>query len=122
MHKHDLSAFTAQTAGDLRLLALDLRLIGDRIVLDLIWVHVKRQGTGTEAMTRLCRWADERGLTISLDTAGREQRFTIGTTSSRRLISFYRRFGFVSNRGRNMRTDIPQAMYRLPAARAEAAA
>ena len=37
-----------------------------------------------------------------------------GATSVPRLIKFYKRFGFVENRGRNKDFDINYSMYRLP--------
>src|SRR5437867_1563885 len=54
---------------------------------------------GTKAMQEFCRYADEHHLIGSLSPASKEA--GIGTTSRSRLVSFYKRFGFVENKGRN---------------------
>lgn len=51
-------------------------------------------GTGTSVMHAICRFADERHLTLFLSPSG-----DFGGTVSR-LKAFYRRFGFLPNNGR----------------------
>lgn len=60
----------------------------------------QKQGAGTGAMTDLAQYADERGLTIVLVPGVRDTGH--GTTSRSRLIKFYKRFGFIENKGRKM--------------------
>lgn len=67
----------------------------------------RKQGIGTEFMTDLARMADEAGRTITL-TAAKD----FGATSVGRLKEFYKRFGFVENKGRNYDPAISGSMYR----------
>lgn len=60
----------------------------------------QKQGAGTGAMNDLARFADERGLTIVLVPGVKDTGH--GTTSRSRLIKFYKRFGFIENKGRNI--------------------
>lgn len=66
-------------------------------------------GAGTRAMQQLTDYADSTGqrieLTPSADFGGNKARLT----------EFYKRFGFVENRGRNKNYEISEAMYREPA-------
>lgn len=65
-------------------------------------------GVGTQFMQDLARYADEQGkpltLTPSADFGG----------DKKRLTEFYKRFGFVENKGKNKDYAISEAMYRLP--------
>jgi len=58
------------------------------------------QGAGSKAMEDLVDFADERGLTIVLIPGVKDPHQ--GTTSRSRLVKFYKRFGFIENKGRNM--------------------
>lgn len=66
------------------------------------------QGTGTEIMSDIVAWAEENGNTIALSPTG-----DYGGDPDR-LAEFYRRFGFVDNRGKDKDFAISETMYRLP--------
>jgi GNAT superfamily N-acetyltransferase len=70
----------------------------------------RKQGMGTAAMKELCAFADKVGKRIELNVADRDP--NSGTTSRSRLIRFYRRFGFVPNKGRNKDFRTRASMYR----------
>ncbi len=73
-------------------------------VIDLSAIHVdktnQKQGAGTGAMNDLADYADKHGLTIVLTPGVRDT--GQGTTSRSRLVKFYKRFGFIENKGRKM--------------------
>lgn len=81
-----------------------------RLVLSRLVVPAGRrnQGRGSAFMAALCELGDRTGkrveLTPTSDFGG----------SKRRLIQFYKRFGFVQNKGRNRDFEIGEDMYRLP--------
>lgn len=72
----------------------------------------QRQGKGTAAMDDLCAFADlhARRILLSPGRANKEH----GTTSRRRLVLFYKRFGFVENSGRRKDFTTMAGMYRHP--------
>ena len=72
----------------------------------------RKQGLGTEAMTSLAAYADQHGQRVILTVGQRDDHH--GTTSSSRLRKFYKRFGFVENKGRNKDYRISASMYREP--------
>jgi predicted GNAT family N-acyltransferase len=72
----------------------------------------RKQGLGTKAMEDLTHFSDAFGMVMTLSPAT-----DFGATSKERLKRFYRRFGFVSNKGRNKNWQISDSMYRLPAGR-----
>lgn len=80
----------------------------DKISLDLIVVKDKNQGTGSKVLQELCDYADKYTkiiiLTPSSDFGG----------NVKKLIEFYKRFGFVLNDGKNKIFGIFEKMYRLP--------
>jgi GNAT superfamily N-acetyltransferase len=73
-------------------------------IIDLSAIHVdkanQKQGAGTGAMNDLADYADEHGLTIVLVPGVKDT--GQGTTSRSRLVKFYKRFGFIENKGRKM--------------------
>ena len=73
-------------------------------IIDLSAIHVdkadQRQGAGTGAMNDLIDYADTHELTIVLVPGVRDTGH--GTTSRSRLVKFYKRFGFIENKGRRM--------------------
>jgi GNAT superfamily N-acetyltransferase len=72
----------------------------------------RKQGVGTKALEALTQFADEHGQRIVLTPALKDSRH--GTTSRSRLVRFYKRFGFVLNKGRNKDFTTMQGMYREP--------
>lgn len=89
-------------------LKLDLLGSGDRITLSRIVLpkEGRGQGTGTAIMQRITAWADQNGKTIGLTPSG-----DFGGSKSR-LPGFYKRFGFIENKGKNRDFEISEAMYR----------
>ena len=79
-----------------------------QIVLDKIVVpeDSRSQGVGTQAMQQLIEYADRTGqpiaLTPSEDFGG----------DKKRLAEFYKRFGFIENKGRDKDFEISEGMYR----------
>jgi predicted GNAT family N-acyltransferase len=84
------------------------------IVISSIIVNndARKSGVGTAIMTALCNYADTNNKKITLTPATRDSHQ--GTTSTARLIKFYRRFGFVENKGRRKDFTISDYMYRDP--------
>ena len=76
------------------------------------------KGTGTSFLTQLCKWADSNKRTIVLQTAVKDDKkfAEFKTTSSQsRLVTFYKRFGFISNYSkRDYRSDLIGNMHRNP--------
>lgn len=68
--------------------------------------ELQRQGTGTKVMNRLIELADEHGAMIALSPSG-----DFGA-SVPRLKRFYKRFGFIPNKGRYSEPAITGAMIR----------
>lgn len=87
----------------------DLGLDGMRVAPDF-----RNQGVGAAAMKELTDFADANGLRVRLSPATKNDRN--GTTSRERLVDFYKRFGFVENKGRNIDHAISDGMYRMPQA------
>lgn len=78
------------------------------ITLNKIIINDKGHGYGSMFMTDLCSWCDinDKILCLTPDDS-------FGTTKPK-LIKFYKRFGFVENKGRNSDFNIKEAFYRLP--------
>ena len=83
----------------------------DKLVLSKIEVpkELRQSGVGTNAMQELAGFADKQNKTITLSPST-----DFGGTSVNRLKDFYKRFGFVENKGRNKDFSISESMYRLP--------
>ncbi|HAV2988100.1 TPA: GNAT family N-acetyltransferase [Acinetobacter baumannii] len=69
---------------------------------------MRNQGTGTKAMQDIIRYADSQNKTIALTPSS-----DFGGNKSR-LTSFYKKLGFVENKGRNKDYEISESMYRSP--------
>jgi GNAT superfamily N-acetyltransferase len=67
------------------------------------------KGVGSGVMAEITSMADAEGKTITLTPST-----DFGATSANRLKDFYKRFGFVENKGRNKDFTIRESMYRLP--------
>lgn len=69
---------------------------------------LRNQGTGTKAMQDILNYADSQNKTIALtpsaDFGGNKNKLT----------SFYKKLGFVENKGRNKDYEISESMYRSP--------
>jgi len=102
--QNELNAFAARTASKHKLRQLWLYYDSRHNVIDLSAIHVdkadQKQGAGTGAMNDLTDFADERDLAIVLIPGVRDTGH--GTTSRSRLVKFYKRFGFIENKGRKM--------------------
>jgi GNAT superfamily N-acetyltransferase len=72
----------------------------------------RKQGVGTAVMNELVDYADRVGKRIFLTPGLPDDRH--GTTSRGRLVKFYKRFGFVENKGRNKDFTLSPGMYRDP--------
>lgn len=72
----------------------------------------RKSGIGSEVMKSLTEYADSVGKMIVLTPGDKDDHH--GTTSRNRLKKFYKRFGFVENKGRNKDFTINAGdMYRL---------
>lgn len=73
-----------------------------------------REGIGSQVMEELTRWADANGSVLVLTPASQGR----GFPSKTKLKSWYRRFGFVPNKGRNKDYLYMDTMIRRPQAKA----
>lgn len=99
-YKVYLQLWPGQINGDLQLGYLEVPKIN------------RKAGIGSKLMTTLCQYADQQNLRITLSPALKGN--TMGTTSSARLVKFYKRFGFVLNKGRRSDLILSERMYRVP--------
>ena len=76
-----------------------------RIVVDK---SARNTGTGTKAMQDIIDYADKNGKRVTLTPSS-----DFGGSKSR-LVDFYKRFGFVENKGRTKDLGISDTMYRSP--------
>ena len=81
---------------------------GGYVILPLIVVPERSRGLGTAIMTEIINQADRHGDTLALSPTS-----DFGG-SKKRLEKFYRRFGFVPNKGSSKNFDIQQTMIRPP--------
>jgi len=77
--------------------------------LDKIVAQQKNEGVGTKTMNDLVDWADENDITVALTPST-----SFGATSVNRLKDFYKKFGFVENKGRNKIWNTTASMIREP--------
>jgi len=105
----------ALAGPDLSSFVVNLTLTGD-ISLDSIIVSrgAQRAGLGSKVLRQLTRFADMNGRRLILTPGQRDP--IHGTTSRDRLVRFYKRFGFVENKGRNADLSISAGMLREPTA------
>src|SRR5690606_14122922 len=68
------------------------------------------QGLGTRYMERLTAWADRGGVKLALTPE------KVANTSKARLTTFYKRHGFVANKGASRDFSTREAMVREPQA------
>jgi GNAT superfamily N-acetyltransferase len=108
----DISAFSSYIQNKYDLESFFVYEKGDLITLGMLKVADKKQGTGTAVMNELINYADQNNKRIFLTPGLPDDRH--GTTSRGRLVKFYKRFGFVENKGRNKDFTLPVGMYREP--------
>lgn len=80
----------------------------NKISIDLIIVKDKNKGTGSKVMKEICEYADKNNKIIILSPSNE-----FGS-SKKRLIEFYKRFGFIENKDKNKIPGIFETMYRMP--------
>lgn len=113
--KADIDRFRTEIKSRHGLSHFDLHLTnqGD---LDLSMIEVPRdarkKGVGSAALQDVVDYADEQGRRIVLTPGLKDAHH--GTTSRGRLVDFYKRFGFVENKGRNKDFTTREGMYRKP--------
>lgn len=94
---------------------LFLNSLGDIILSDIeVPKQFRKQGIGSKVLTKLIQIADDNNLRIVLTPGLRDTKH--GATSRARLINFYKRFGFVLNKGRNKDFRVSELMIREPKA------
>jgi GNAT superfamily N-acetyltransferase len=83
---------------------------GNTVTLNKIIVpeDQREAGTGSAVMQRVIEWADTNNKTIAL-TPSKDFGGTV-----KRLKEFYKRYGFVDNKGKNKDFEISEAMFREP--------
>ena len=71
------------------------------ITIDMIEVSKdnRSSGVGSSVMNEIINYADKKGMILDLVPSIKDS--NIGTTSRTRLIKFYKKFGFVENKGKN---------------------
>lgn len=91
-------------------LKISLTGTGDVVTLQRIELPAesRNMGTGTAIMQQITSWADANGKTVALSPSS-----DFGGNKAR-LNEFYKRFGFVDNKGRNKDYAISETMYREP--------
>ena len=72
----------------------------------------RKSGIGSRAVEALVKYADSNGKRVYVNPAVDDD--FQGTTSRARLVKFYKRFGFVENKGRNKDFTFRGGMYRNP--------
>lgn len=72
----------------------------------------RKQGIGSQIMNEIVEYADATNQRLILSPATRDDYH--GTTSRGRLVKFYKRFGFLENKGRNKDFTLSKEMYRNP--------
>ncbi len=104
--------FSRQLKADYEGLKLGLTGEGNVVTLSRIVLpdSARNDGTGTEIMQRIAEWADQNGKTVALTPSS-----DFGGNKGR-LTEFYKRFGFIENKGSNRDFEISETMYREPKA------
>lgn len=103
-----VSDIEAQLKSEFPGLKLNLRESLSAVVVDRIEVpeSQRQAGTGSKVMQKITDWADASGKTLALTPTG-----DFGGNKTR-LTSFYKRFGFVPNRGKNKDFAVSESMIR----------
>lgn len=103
----------ADKGVDLEVRQVSSSMLSDRKIIRLSRIEVakndRKRGFGTQAMEDLIKYADETGTTIALSPVT-----DFGASSVGRLTKFYKRFGFIENKGKNKDFQLTESMYRKP--------
>ena len=113
MKPNNLEEFSKQLRKDLNLKTLLMsqgREGGIELTSIIVDKGARKNGTGSLALRRIVEYADRVNARITLTPAVKDEYH--GTTSRRRLVKFYKRFGFVENNGRLKELTISGAMFR----------
>jgi len=91
----------------------------NRIILSNVIIpkEYRKQGLGSQIVQDLTDYADQIGKRIELSPGTKDPHH--GTTSRSRLVRFYKRFGFLENKGRNKDYKTRETMFRNPQERNE---
>jgi hypothetical protein len=112
----DVRSFANQLEQKYDLQTLFLSDMAARNAIEISSIIVKKDnqksGTGTAAMNEIVNFADAHDKILVLSPGLYDKRH--GTTSQSRLTAFYKRFGFVENKGRNKNFEFKQMMIRYP--------
>lgn len=110
----DLKSFETELQKKYDLTHLRLYKKGNDLTLDMIVVpkDKRKQGIGSKVLEDITHYADVNGLRTLLTTAVKDAYH--GTTSGTRLKTFYKKFGFVDNKGRNKDFTTMHNMIREP--------
>jgi hypothetical protein len=108
--KQTSSELVTAIQNDVKGLKLSTREKDNILTLDKIIVPEDQRnlGTGTNVMTQLVEWADTNGKTIALTPS------TDFGGSKKRLKEFYKRSGFVENKGENKNFETQETLIREP--------
>lgn len=112
----NVSALQAELEQKYNLKSLFLSDMGKRNAIELHSIIVNKEeqgsGTGSKVMQELIAYADANGKIVVLDPGLLDKQH--GTTSQSRLRKFYKRFGFIDNKGRNKNYEFRNLMIRYP--------
>lgn len=112
--KESLETFQNELKNKYGLSHLRLEMKGSDLLLDMIVVpkDKRKMGIGSKVLDEITHYADTNKLRLLLTTAVKDDYH--GTTSSERLKKFYKKFGFVENKGRNKDFTTTHNMIREP--------
>lgn len=105
--KEEINNFENKLKNDYDLKKLSLSFSNNKITLNNILVSDRGLGTGTKVLNEIIKYADNKSVPVMLTPDKIES-----TTSKKRLVEFYKKFGFVENKGKNKDCEIFEAMYR----------
>ena len=112
----DISALQNELEQKYNLKSLFLADMGKRNAIELHSIIVNKEeqgsGTGSKVMQEIIAYADANGKIVVLDPGLLDKQH--GTTSQSRLRKFYKRFGFIDNKGRNKNYEFRNLMIRYP--------
>lgn len=99
----DIKAWAAESGLD-----ADLTERTGEVEINMLRSENQGEGVGSEFMRRMGEWADRNGARLLLTPE------KVGNTSAPRLKAFYKRFGFVENKGRSKDFSTRAGMIREP--------